>query len=253
MPALALPTLLLGLAAAAPAAPAPGDPLAALGAALERLAATSPVQARLEQRVRFLGGEGAAARPEGAAEGAVSAGPDGLALRWPRALLAQATEEERRAAADGEAPTPARDGLRSVDPLELAAMLDAAAALRTALTGATVLEDRPDQLDGAPARLLVLKLRVELKKRDRKYVKEAESTMRLWLGEDGLPRASEAVATLRGRAFLVIGFSAEQRERHRYARVGDRLVAVEREREEKSEGGGEKGGRRLVTRLALLP
>ncbi len=253
MPALALPTLLLGLAVAS-SSPAPGDePLGALAAALERLTAAAPVQARVEQRVRFLGGEAAAARPEGVAEGAVSAGADGIALRWPRELLDRAAEEERRAASDGEAPTPARDGLRAVDPLELAAMLDAGRALRTALAGAAVLEHRPDQLDGAPARLLVVRLKVELKKRDRKYVKEAEATMRLWLGDDGLPRASEATATLRGRAFLVIGFSAEQRERHRYARVGDRLVAVEREREERSEGGGEKGGRHLVTRLALLP
>jgi len=252
MPSLALPLLAAALAAGAtepPPSPPAADALATLTASLERLGAASAVQARLEHRVRFVTSDGAAPPREGAVEGQVSAGPEGLTVRWPRALLDRSAAEDRRSATEAEAPTPTRDAMRTVDPLELGSMLDAATTLRLALVGASVLEDRPDERDGAPARLLVLKLRVDLKKRDRKYVKEAEATMRLWLGADGLPIASDAVATLRGRAFLVISFSSEQRERHRYARVGDRLVALERERDEKSEGGGEKGGRRLVTRL----
>jgi len=253
MPCLALPYLAAALALGAtetpPAAPAPAEALATLTAALERLGAASPVQARLEHRVRFVGSDDASPPREGTVEGQVSAGPEGLTVRWPRALLDRAAAEDRRSATDAEATTPVRDAMRTVDPLDLGNMLDAAATLRLALVGASVLEDRQEEKDGVAARLLVLTLRVDLKRRDRKYVKEAEATMRLWLGADGLPVAAESLGTFRGRAFLVIGFSSEQRERLRFARVGDRLVAVERERDERSEGGGEKGGRHLVTRL----
>lgn len=245
LPALAL--LALG------AEPAP-DALAAVQAALAGLAARTPVQARFTHRYEVRSGEGKELRThQGTVTGEVAEGPGGLELRWGTALLEQAREEAHRHAADPEARTPIRDGIAELDAMELSRRLDVAGDLRDALAGARVLEDRPEPLDGAPARLLVLRLEPALSARDRKYVKEAEATARLWLGPDGVPLGAERRLKTSGRAFLVITFESEERESLRLARVGDRLVAVRHEQERRGQGAGEKGERRSTTTLELLP
>ena len=228
----------------------PPGPLAGLDSALAGLAALGPVRARFTHRYTATAGDGKdAVRTEGEVSGEVAEGPGGLQITWPAELLQRARAEERRRATDPEARTPARDGIIAVNTMDLARLLDAAATLRDALDGATLLEDQPDTLDGAEARLLVLKLAVQLSPRDRRYVKEVEARLRLWLDPDGLPVAAESETKLSGRAFLVVTFKSEQQERWRFRRVGGRLVAVRHEDERHGEGAGDRGDRSSVTTL----
>jgi len=99
----------------------------------------------------------------------------------------------------------------------------------------------------------VLKVTPPLGARERRYVKEISAVARVWLGPDGVPLAAEQEIKAKGRVFLVITFEVEQRERLRFAREGDRLVALHRESEQRSSGAGEKGWRRSVTDVTPLP
>ncbi|MFT3912964.1 MAG: hypothetical protein QM704_02425 [Anaeromyxobacteraceae bacterium] len=242
-------TLLPALLAVATAA---AGPLADLDAALARFPAKAPVRARFTVRYDYVNGDGKdAVRVQGEASGGIADGPAGLEVTWPRALLDQVREEDRRRAADAEAKAPAHDGVQAVAALDLAGHLDAAEELRQALVDAVLVEDRQDALDGAPARLLVVKLAPKLSARDRKFVKAVEATGRLWLGADGVPLAAEVSTKASGRAFLVVSFSAEQRESYRLEQAGDRLVAVRHESSRRNEGAGEKGERTTTTTLSI--
>jgi len=232
----------------------PPGPLAGLDAALAGLARGEPVRARFTHRYTATAGDGKeAVRTEGEVSGEVAEGSGGLQVTWPVELVLRARDEERRRSADPEAKTPTRDGIAAVNTMDLARLVDAAATLRDALDGASLLEDRPDTLDGAEARLLVLKLAVQLSPRDRRYVKEVDARLKLWLGPDGLPVAAESETRLSGRAFLVVTFKSEQKERWRFRKLSGRLVAVRHEDERHGEGAGDRGDRSSVTTLEPVP
>lgn len=243
---LCAPLALLALAAAPP------GPLADLDAALSRFPAREPVRASFTHRFDHATGDGKSqVRTQGEVSGEVAEGEAGLSITWPRAQLERAREEDRRRAADPEARTPTRDAIAALGSMDLARCLDAAAALRQELEGAKLLEDRPDPLDGAPARLLVLEVSPGLSARDRRYVREVAATLKVWLGEDGVPLAASSEARASGRVMLVVGFTTEQQESFRFERVGDRLLAVRHETSRRSEGAGDRGERRATTVLAV--
>jgi hypothetical protein len=243
------------LALAAPPATSIGpvvDPLAELAATLGRLGASRPVRARVEHRFTSSQGDDPPG-PEGLVTATATSGADGLQVAWSRELLAEAEREEARLADTPDARTPVRDALFDLRVLRLGHVLDAAPELLRVLRGAELVEARDDAWNGAPARLLVLKVTPPLGARERRYVKEVLATARVWLGPDGVPVAAEQEIKARGRVFLIISFEIEQRERLRFALDGDRLVALHRESEQRSSGAGEKGWRRSVTDVAPLP
>lgn len=238
--------------AAPPAAPGPpSGPLADLAAALERLGGAQTLRVRVEHRHAFSQGDDPP-RPEGLVWAVAEAGPDGLKVTWDGALLADADREERQLVTDPDAASPVRDALFDLRILTLAHVLDAAPELLRTLRGAELVEARDEPKDGVPARLLVLKVKPALGSRERKYVKEVAATARVWLGQDGLPLAAEQEIKAKGRAFLVITFDIEVREKLRFALEGDRLVVLHRESEQRSSGAGDKSWRRSVTDLTPL-
>jgi hypothetical protein len=230
------------------------DPLADLQAALARLGGKAPAAARFTVRFENSTGEGKEqVKVTGEVSGEVAEAAAGLSIRWGPAVLAQARDEERRHAVNPEVPTPTRDGLAQVQAIDLANRLDAAASLRDELARATLVEVKEELLDGLPTRLLILKLSPALQARERRYVKELDAIGKVWLGPDGLPLAAEARVLGKGRIFLIISFETEIRQAWRFARAGDRLVAVRFEEERRWEGAGDRGERKSVTTLELLP
>lgn len=239
--ALALLTLVSG-----------AGPLSELDAALARFTAREPVRARFTLAFENASGDDKdAVRTKGEVSGELAEGADGLTVTWPRALVDRARDEERLRAVDAAAKTPTRDAIAAASTLDLASQLDAAGALRQDLQSASVLEDRQDAVDGAPARLLVLKLVPALSARDRRYVNEVEARAKVWLGADGVPLAAEFTSRYSGRAFLVVSFKGEERQAWRFLPAGDRLVAVRHEVVRRNEGAGEKGERRSTVALTL--
>jgi hypothetical protein len=230
------------------------DPIVTLQAALAALTAKTPAAARFTVRYESVNGEGKeAVKASGEVTGEVAERADGMEIHWGPVVLQQARDEERRHGANPGSPTPARDGLTQVHAIDLANRLDAAGSLRDELSRATLIEEKDDLLDGAPVRLLVVKLAPVLQPRERRYLKDLDAVGKLWLGPDGLPLAAEARVHGKGRVFLIITFETEIRQSWRYTRVGDRLVAIRHEDERRWDGAGEQGERRSAWVLDLLP
>lgn len=224
------------------------DPLGELKASLSALTATTPVSARFTHHFEQRTGEGKEATlVQGEVAGQVSETPAGLDLRWGPEVLRRAREEGRRRAADPEAGAPTQDGMAELDALELSRRLDAGRELKDVLGFATLSEETTAPLDGAPTRVLTLKLSPPLRARDKKHVKELDATAKIWLGADGVPVAAERRVKTGGRAFLVVSFENEERESFRFARVGDRLLVVRHELERHGQGAGERYARKSTT------
>ena len=176
----------------------------------------------------------------------------GLRVVYPKGLLSEATHEARVASADPEKPTPVRSGAGRVHPLDLADLLDAAAALNTELINAQLTDARASTFQGKPARLLVIKLNPRVSKAQSKHMKKMESTMSIWLGADGIPIGGER--TFVGKAsFMLMSFEIDQNASWTYTRSGDRLVMTHYEEKQKADGLGEHESSRVEQTVRLEP
>jgi hypothetical protein len=234
------------------AAQASADALSELRSRLEGLQSQEPVKASVELHLwRKSGSEKQPVVTQGKANAWVEDSAQGTKLFWSRGLLQQAAQEALEHSRNPEKTTPTRSALESLSALDVAEYLNSAGHLAQNLEKAQLQEDRADTLDGKPARLLVCKLSPAISEHDKKYIKEFEATAKIWLGEDGLPLATETKTKVRIRAMLVISIQSEESEAFRFQRVGKRLVTVQHVKENRGSGGGESGQSKTTTTITL--
>jgi len=226
--------------------------LEALKTQLRRPAAADTLKASVEMQTwSRRGDEKKPTVTQGKATAWAESGPQGLRLAWSREVLSQALQEARAHTEDPEKTTPTREAMAGLDPLTLQDYFDPTPQLLRELDQATLVEERPDTLDGRALRLLSLKLEPRMAARDKKYIKELEATAKVWLDGDGQPVAAETRVKVRGKALLVISFSSEQADTYRFARVNGHLVTVRHLHESSGSGGGESGQSRKVATLVF--
>jgi hypothetical protein len=242
---LALAVLLTGAGAAH------ADGLADLRSALARLQAQTPLRATLDVKTTERHGEGAEATEKpGQASVALEDGARGLQVLYARDTLARVDAESRQLVRDPKAKTPTVWALAKLDTTDVLPMVSAAQALARSLDGAVFKSEKADTWSGKPARLLSFTLPItKLTEAQRKYVKEFDGTLAVWIGADGAPLASEAHATVKGRAFVVVSFEAIDDTSTTYGVLGDRLVTLRRENNSTSSGAGEHGEEHVVMTL----
>lgn len=242
----------LATACALLAAPlAHADGLADLKGALARLQAQTPLKAMLDVKTFDRHGEGNdAVEKNGQASIAVEDGARGLQVLYGRETLARMDSEQRQLARDPKAKTPTVWAIGKLDSSEIVPMTSAAAALSRSLEEARFKGEKPDTWNGKTARLLSFSIPVDkLPPDQRKYVKEFDGTLSVWIAADGTPLASETHVTVKGRAFIVVSFDAVDDRNTTYAVLGDRLVALRAENRSSSDGAGEHGEQRIVKTL----
>ena len=243
---------LLALAAALllPVA-ARADGLADLRAALARLQAQTPLKASLEVRTMERRGEGADATDrQGQVSVALEDGARGLQVLYAKEVLARMDAEARQLVRDPKARTPTVWALDKLDSGDIVPMASAAQALARSVDEAVFKAEKADNYGGKPARLLTFSVPLtKLSEQQRKYVKDFDSTLSLWIGADGTPLASESHTRLKGRAFVVISFEAVDDTVATYAVLGDRLLTLHSENHSISSGAGEKGEQRVTRTL----
>jgi len=228
---------------------ASADALTDLRTALAQLAATTPVHGSLDITATTKSSD--EDKPEiGKVTVGFESGDGGLHLVYPRALLAQADQEARGEAIDPERTTPARSGLSRVRPLEVADLVDAAAALNVALQNAQVTQSRPSNYHGKPAHLVVLKVTPRLSKSAAKHVKKLDSSLSLWLGDDGVPLGAERTTAVKA-SFLLLSFESDRKETWTYSRTGDRLVASRYEETRTGQGLGQHSESQITEVLTI--
>jgi hypothetical protein len=213
------------------------DALTDLRAALKGLPGRVPVRGSIEVTTTSRSNEDDTPSPGKASIG-FETDEAGLKILYPRAVLVQADQEEHGQAIDPERATPTRNGLRRLQPLGLAELLDAAAALNATLQNGQLVDARPSTYRGKPARLIVVKITPKLSKASSKHLKKLESTMTLWLTEEGLPAAAEQTTHVTA-SFLLMTFQSEQTHSWTFTHIGDRLLATRFEESQKSDGLGQ--------------
>ena len=252
-PMNSLPTArLLLLAAALLAAPwARADGLSDLKTALARLQAQTPLKATLDVKTLERHGEGAAATEKaGLASVGLDDGARGLQVLYARDTLTRLDAESRQLAHDANAKTPTAWALGKLESGEMVTMASAAPALSRRLDEVAFKGEKVDTWGGKPARLLTFTLALEkLPEQQRKYVKEFDSTLSIWIGADGTPLAAATRTNAKGRAFVVVSFESLDETSSTYGVQGDRLVILRSESHTTSSGAGEHGEQRVVKTL----
>ena len=132
-------------------------------------------------------------------------------------------------------------------------MVSAAPGLARAVDEAQFKGEKAEAWQGRPARRLSFSVPMShLSKEQRKYVKDFDSTLDIWIAADGTPLASARRDAVAGRAFVVISFDAKDEESCTYAVSGDRLLTLRRESHNVSSGAGEHSEQRIVKTLQPL-
>lgn len=243
--------LLAFLAALLPASWAHADSLVDLKIALARLQAQTPLRATLDVKTMERHGDGADAfDKQGQASVGLEDGARGLQVLYAKDVLTRMEVESRQLVRDPKAKAPTVWALGKLDSSEMVPMTSAAPALTRSIDEAIFKAEKSDSYAGKPARLLTFTVPLaKLSEQQRKYVKEFDSTLSVWIGADGTPLASETHTNLKGRAFVVVSFEAVDDTSATYAVLGDRLVTLRSENHSTSSGAGEKGEQRMVKTL----
>lgn len=214
------------LAPAAAQSPAPG-PVKALAA----LPAKTPLRATVDLASwaqHTLKNQTVTGQAEVAVE--AEEDPAGLRIAWPDRLFRDLDAEARAHDRDHGRPTPAREAVKELDPGRVRHLLDQAGTLRELVREATLLEERPDTLEGHPVRLQVYRFTPRLSWSEEYHLQHREARLRLWLDAEGLPVATESTVTYDGKTSRMFGrYLGSTAVQTRYQHVGDRILVAARE------------------------
>ena len=182
---------------------------------------------------------------QGKASALVEDGPQGVRIGWSRSQLQQAQAEARAQAVDPDKTVPTRSAMESLGPMAVSEYLNYAEPLLREFerVQAKVQEERQENWNGKPARLLVLKVEPRIPSSQRKYIKDLKVDARLWLGTDGLPLAYATSVKFKGSRFF-ISFEGSNSEELRFVRAGNRLVAAQVSNENQNGGFGQHSHRK---------
>ena len=225
------------------------DALTDLRATLAQLAATTPARGAFEVTTTNKSSDEDQAI-QGKASVTFEIGDAGLRILYSKPTLMQANQEARAEATDPERQTPARAGMGRIRALQLAEMLDSAAALSTDLLTAQLIEAKPAMYRGKPARLVAFKLSPKLSKSAAKHVKKVDAKLSVWLDDGGVPIAAERDFLVKA-SFMLMSFESDQKQNWTYTRAGDRLVATSYEETQKSDGMGQHNVTHVVQVVRL--
>ncbi len=237
---LALPTLLLA------------DGLTDVRATLQKLQSDQPLRARVEIKTRRSGGESDKQKQSQAISTViVEGGPQGLTLSWSPDQVKQSRKAAWAERANPDAPKSDLATLKALAAGDALNLLDAADPLRRGLEKAVLQEDKRDNYQGKPARLLIFKVDLGLDEEERKALKSSEAILKLWLDGDGVPLAMERDIQAKFSKFLV-GFRVHDHETREFQRVGGRLVVTRASKDESGSGLGHSEENHAVTVVTLL-
>jgi hypothetical protein len=241
------------LLAAWPCVPALADGQADLRAALARLSGAAALRAEVEVLTQERYGEGREAiEKAGRVVLDVEQGPRGLQLSLGADTLARLEAETRARGRDPDARTPTMQALRRFDTATIAPMLSAANALSAELDAASFKGERTESWRARPARVLSYALPASsLDELQRKYFRQYDGSLEIWIAPDGTPLASSTRASVSGRAFVVVGFDGRDDDDSVYGVEGDRLVTLRSETHGVRSGAGERVELRVVKTLTV--
>jgi hypothetical protein len=207
---------------------APGSGLDDLRAALEKLRARAPIEARITQENSGeFSDDGQMRTRKGrasiVAEDAGEGGP--LRLVYDAAILGQAG---RQPAGQRDSRGPG-DAVRDLDAVRVLGLLRPAEKMLENLAGARLTSESADRAGGRPARVVELRL-MSPPGLDREKGFTVSRSARLWLDASGVPISSEIRTRTEVRR-LIFKVRFNTTEKNQYTIAGHRLVTRRRETE----------------------
>lgn len=229
------------------------DGITDLKAALNRLQAQSNVKAVMEvKNSRKQGEDKEAVETHGQINVNLEDGARGLLITFPKDVLGKLEQEARARIKDKESKSPTRQASTEVSPEESQMMLSAVNALQRQIEEASFKGEKSEAYNGKAARLLTFEFGMErLPASAKKYIKNFESRLEIWINTDGTPLASRLVEHGNGRAFIVVSFQQATEEHNIYQVLGDRLLIVRRESKTQSSGAGERADTKVIKTLQV--
>ena len=234
------------------AVPLHADGLADVRAALSRLNGRDLIKGTYDvQRVVANDGKFDKTKFTGRAAIEVESDAAGVRLTFSRALLDQVTREQNQEARDPKLSTPTLSAVHAIGPVVAAEVLDFAPRILQKIEGAKVVEDRPAAYAGKPARMVVFHL-ADKSGGGMGKVTYSENKLTLWLAADNVPVAAQE--SVRAKySFLFFKADATSKRNWTFARVGDRLVNLHFDENEKQSGMGQNGDQSVVGTLRVHP
>lgn len=229
------------------------DGLSDLKAALARSNTQQPIKAMVEASKWTAQGEGKE-RDETRGDASVFAEEDarGIQVLYSKELVTRLETEEQAQLLDPKNKTPTQMAVKELDNSRLHAMLDGAVSLQHHMERTQYKGEKEDSYNGTAARLLTFSFSIDrLNEKDRKYVKNFDGTLQIWISADGTPLASHQIWNLSGRALVFISFASKSDESETYTWVGNRLVITKSETMTSNAGGGEKQESKAVKTLRV--
>ncbi|WP_347330370.1 hypothetical protein [Marinimicrobium locisalis] len=206
MPPLNPPLLMLAMLAMALPGLALADSPQALMAALDRLDNETPIRARLESELWRAEGKGED-REETTRTLTLSLtdNREGFSLQYGPKLLRRLDEEAEQQVTNPDAKTPLNDLAWRLNVNQLRPLLSPAQELRRAIKRAEFREAVSDEYDEQTVtRLIFDRDKSVVHERMRRYIKEFDSTLEIWVTPEGTPLASRVKLDAKGSILFVI-------------------------------------------------
>ncbi len=227
-----------------------------LRASLQRLQSPSPVRVNLSYATRQETTRDK--KPElSQASLQLRVGEDGggLHVDWNLPQVETANLEELNRDRDSHSATPSRDAMKDLDAGRLSHLLNQAEVLTHLLEGAQFKEERSEAYQGKPAKVLVFTFKPRIAPAHQARVSRSEATLKIWIGADGLPLATESMMQYEGRHSRFFGlFRSRSRVETAYAVMNGRLMVATRISEDfVVDSGDETKSKRTLTLVEVGP
>jgi len=224
------------------------DGLSDLKAALGRYSAKTTVKGTLEAQVWSRQGKGRdAVESRGRASAWVEYNSQGLRMQWSRPFLQQLDTEARSRMKRGPSDNQASNALWAMELRRTYNLLDGSGELLRMIDAGVFQSESRETRNGKQTRVLQFSLpQTGAPERFRKWIKDYESTAKIWIDDEGNPIACQQNIQINARAFLVISFEQTQQINIAYSKVGDHLVCLSHEDKQEGGGGGEYGVNRTL-------
>lgn len=217
------------------------DGLADLKAALARLPAETTFNAVIEEKRRSSKG---ITLDEQSTQVNISldGSPSGVKILYTKDLLARLANEERAKEKDPEAKTPTVDVIGEINSSELRAVISDVGNLPRVLKKARfTFENTKESFNGKPVRLLSFEMPIKkYNGKIRKYIKNYDGTLSVWIAADGTPLVTRINKVISGLLF-VVNFEMENENDGAYDFAADRIFVIKKEAKGRRIGIGEKG------------
>lgn len=184
-----------------------------LKAALARLPVQTPLNAVIEEK--RLGSEGIALDGQSTQVSiSLDGNPSGVQILYTKDLLARLANDERAKEKDPVAKTPTVDAIREINSSELRAVISDVGNLPRVLKKARfTFENTKESFNGKPVRLLSFEMPIEKHNgKIRKYIKNYDGTLSVWIAADGTPLVTIMNKVISGLLFVVVKFETENED-----------------------------------------